>query len=515
MKAAYPHCADRIFGRPLAIEPNALRAILEGPMGRRILSGERIEDQEAFPGAKAAHQKRLAMVEADPVSVAGGVGQYAITSDGIGLVSVLGVLSQRFDWMAALCGWTTYEGLASTFAAMLADYRVRAILMDVDSPGGEAGGMPDAADQILAARAQKPVWAVANTFAASAAYALAGSAQKLYVPRLALVGSIGAVCVHVDQSAQDKAYGERYTAIYSGARKIDGWEHAPLSEGARSAFQAGIDHCRDAFAELVGRQGRMTKAEAMATEAGIYHDQEAVSAGLADAVGSFDQALADLTSELNGTPRRSAASTQETGMSKSNIVENGAQRGKDGASAAALAVQPLQPRADSADGDDPKNENGEDTDPNDGPDMTAPKPGETCSLCGQVMPEGGEKADAGNTDPDSPEEAQARAARETAQAAAFNAEAAVARNGEIEAIMDLCAAQNVSVHEARGFIKNKTSLADVRTKIAASKAAAGDAIEFDTRQPQPAKAVVSEERVKQLHEAHAKVLAGQKSVFAR
>jgi len=522
LKAAYPHCAERIFDRVLLIEPNALSNILKGPMGRRIIAGERLDDQEAFPGAAAARQKRMAMVEADPVSVAGGVGQYAITSDGIGIVSVLGVLSQRFDWMAALCGWTTYEGLASTFAAMLADYRVRAILMDVDSPGGEAGGMPDAADQILAARSQKPVWAVANTFAASAAYALAGSAQKLYVPRLALVGSIGAVCVHVDQSVADKAYGERYTAIYSGARKIDGWEHAPLSEGARSAFQAGIDHCRDSFAELVGRQGRMTKAEAMATEAGIYHDQEAVAAGLADAVGSFDQALADLTSELNGTtrPSRATASTQETGMSK--IVRNAASRANNGVSPAALSV-PQGPRADSSDGDyedtdddddedendgggKKKDENGEDVDPNDEQEMIAPKPGETCSLCGQKMP-GGESADAGDTDPDSPEEAGAHA-----HAAAASVDIS-ARLTEIDQIMDLCASQNVSLADARGFIKSKTSLADVRAKIAASKAQASDEIEFDTRQPHNPNQ--TESRVQQMREAQAKVKGGLKSIFAR
>jgi len=516
LKAAYPHCADRLFGRALAIEPNALRAIVEGPMGRRILSGERLDDQEVMPGAKATRSQRLAMTNAIPVQVANGCGEYALTDEGIAIVSIMGVLSQRFDWLAALCGWATYEGLAATFDAALADYRVRAILMDVDSPGGEAAGMPDAADLILSARAQKPVWAVANTFAASAAYALAGSASKLYVPRLALVGSIGAVCVHVDQSAQDAAYGERYTAIYSGQRKIDGWEHAALSADAKASFQSGVDHCRDQFAELVGRQGRMTKAQAIATEAAIYHDQEAVAAGLADRVGSFDQAMADLTSELNGNSTRAAgaASTQspnkqETGMSK--IVEKGAEQGKNGTSAAALNLQSradtAEPtvRADATDGDD---ENGEDTDPNDEQEMVAPQPGEKCSLCGQMMPDDSARSEAGgNTDPDSPEEARAHA-----HAAAANLDIG-ARLTEIDAIMDLCASQNVSLADARGFIKSKASLADVRKKIAASKADASDKLDFDTRQP--ANANGTEARVTQMREAQAKVKEGMKSRFAR
>jgi ClpP class serine protease len=295
-QAAYPHIANRVFGRALAIEPYAFRSLIEGPVGRRIVAGEPTErpavDQQAM------RTKRLALVEARLVSVAGGIGEYGLTPNGIAIVPVMGILSQRFDWLASMCGWTTYEGLAATFDAALDDGRVRAILMDVESPGGEAAGMLDCADMILSARDAKPVWAVANTFAASAAYALAGSAEVLFLPRLGQVGSIGAVCVHVDQSAQDAAVGERYTAVYSGARKVDGWPHAPLSDAAASAMQDGVDHCRDQFAQLVGRQGRISMSGAIATEAAMYHDAEAVAAGLADRVGSFGQALEALGDEI-------------------------------------------------------------------------------------------------------------------------------------------------------------------------------------------------------------------------
>ena len=41
MNIAYPNVADRLFGRAHAIEPNALRAIIEGPVGQRVLAGER------------------------------------------------------------------------------------------------------------------------------------------------------------------------------------------------------------------------------------------------------------------------------------------------------------------------------------------------------------------------------------------------------------------------------------------------------------------------------------------
>src|SRR6516162_10122133 len=146
----------------------------------------------------------------------------------------------EFDWLAAACGFATYEGLGASLQSALSDYRVRAILLDVDSPGGQVDGMLDLADQILAARAKTPVWSVANSVAASAAYALAGSAERLYLPRLAQVGSIGAVMIHIDQSVQDQARGLKYSAVFYGTRKMDGWDHAALSGEARAAFQGRV-----------------------------------------------------------------------------------------------------------------------------------------------------------------------------------------------------------------------------------------------------------------------------------
>src|SRR5262249_12569934 len=129
------------------------------------------------------------------------------------------------------------EGLGASLQSALTDYRVRAILLDVDSPGGQVDGMLDLADQILAARAKMPVWSVANSVAASAAYALAASAEKLYLPRLAQVGSIGAGMIPIDQSAPDQARGLKYSAGFSGPRKVDGWGPAELSGQARAGVQ--------------------------------------------------------------------------------------------------------------------------------------------------------------------------------------------------------------------------------------------------------------------------------------
>ena len=117
MDAAYPQVADRLFGRAHAIEPAALRAIIDGPAARRIIAGE-VARTEAVPTVAKTRRKRIAaIVDAEPVVLSDGI-EYALTDTGIAIVPVMGILSQRFDWLAAICGWTTYEGLAATLDAV-------------------------------------------------------------------------------------------------------------------------------------------------------------------------------------------------------------------------------------------------------------------------------------------------------------------------------------------------------------------------------------------------------------
>jgi ClpP class serine protease len=455
MHAAYPRIAERLFGRAHAIEPSALRTIIEGPIARRILSGERVATKKG----KSRGERVSALVDAEPVGVANGAGEYALTSDGIAIVPICGVLSRRFDWLTALCGWTTYEGLAATFDAMLADQRVRAILMDVESPGGEASGMLDVADMIIAARDKKPVWAVANSFAASAAYAIAGSAARLLVPRLGAVGSIGAVIVHVDQSKADEAYGLKYTAIYSGERKVDGWGHAPIAPDARDVMQRDVDHCRDQFAQLVGRQGRLSAAAALKTEAAMFADRAAVDAGLADDVGTFAEALAALSEKVAGSTGSRAASTKLHGEPSMTT-----EAPKTVAEQPAVTEQPKPAEATPAIEQPAAIE-----------DTKAPAPAE-----------GGESAsDAKKSEPKSDKDEDEDDKEDGEEKGDVYAKAYVDEVG------DLCALAGVPAGEAFAFVKANTPVAQVRAALLNKRAAASQATVINHRRaetPSPAKA---------------------------
>ena len=202
---------------------------------------------------------------------------------------------------------------------------MRGVILDVDSPGGEVGGLFDLVGQIGAIRdaSAKPLWAVANESALSAAYAIASAADRLYVTRTGEVGSIGVVAVHVDESAADAKAGLAWTFVFAGERKVDANAHEPLSERARATIQADVDGLYAEFCALVAANRRINSEAARNTNAAIYRGELAVRAGLADRVGTLDLAIAEMVTELdraastpratfNPIPKRSPSMTKET-----------------------------------------------------------------------------------------------------------------------------------------------------------------------------------------------------------
>jgi len=465
MSASLPHVADRLFGRPHAIEPVALQAIVEGPAGRRILSGEPIEAKGKGKKSRDFRGDRLAVL-ADAVTIASrdGLVQYALTPDGIAIIPVAGVLTQKFDWLAALCGWTTYDAIKATLAAAMEDYRVSAILLDVDSPGGEASGMLDISDAIIAARQIKPIWSVANSCAASAAYGIAGSASRLVLPRLAQVGSIGCVIVHVDQSAADKSQGLKYSAVYSGTHKIDGWGHAPLSESARASAQHDVDYVRAAFASLVGRQGRMSSAAALETEAAMFTDDVAVTAGLADEVMTFDEALKALSDFANPNAKGNSMNTQRLQASTALTHPAAAAAAPKDPLAPAANAAPAKPAAEAASAA----ESAAAAVPH---AMSAPGPGEKCELCGQTRAEDGADQEEYVAETGAPP----RHAHNPAPAKVYSLEDAT----ETAQLCQIAQAPQL----ASGFIASKTPIAKVRSTLAQRASDAADADHIDSTTP--------------------------------
>lgn len=232
------------------------------------------------------------------------------------IVNVLGELVNRGAWLGANSGLVSYEGLAQQLKVAAADPRAKRILLDVNSPGGEAAGMTDIAALVRAIAAEKPVVAVANSMMCSAAYGLCAGATRIVTTDLGVVGSIGVVMMHADySSALDKA-GINVTLIHEGEHKVDGNPFEALPAAVRHDFQSECAKYYAAFVDCVhaGRPA-LAKDAIRSTEARTYLGREAVEHGLADAVGTFDEVLDELERGDGSRlvkPARSSTSTAKT-----------------------------------------------------------------------------------------------------------------------------------------------------------------------------------------------------------
>ena len=286
-KVAHPlaRLATRVFGTPLLIQPDKLEVILSAVGPRLVIDGLPIAVPELSAHTEGMDTEAL-----------------AVTPDGLAVIDISGSLVNRSSWLDAPSGLTSYANIREEFDLAMASPAIRGVLMRIDSNGGECAGCFDLADAIFAMRGAKPIWAVVDDAAFSAAYMLASAADKVFVSRTGGVGSIGVVATHVDASGSDEKAGLKYTMLTAGAHKKDFNAHEPLSEGARSELQAEIDRLYRLFVETVARNRGMPAEAVRATEARLYFGEGAVAAGLADAVFPFDQTAAQMAANIRRAP---------------------------------------------------------------------------------------------------------------------------------------------------------------------------------------------------------------------
>jgi capsid assembly protease len=291
-----PHLFARAYNTPLMIHPDkaaVIERIVQAHMQREPIAPPADAEPRQVAGE---HYAAL-----DVVRLRQGTDKpYALTESGLALIPVMGTLVQRASGLDAMSGLTGYNRIERLITAAMLDRDVRAILLEIDSPGGEAAGVFDLAALIEQARAEKRITAVANELAASAAYAIAASASKLYAPATAMVGSIGVIALHVDQSKRDQSQGYAYTAIYAGARKNDLTSHQPLNAEGRSFLQESVDHTYGIFVEAVARARGLSASTVRRTEAAVYDAERALAIGLIDGIDGYNTVLARLDAELSG-----------------------------------------------------------------------------------------------------------------------------------------------------------------------------------------------------------------------
>ncbi|VFU07926.1 S49 family peptidase [Methylocella tundrae] len=274
--------AGLLFNRPLLLMPETAIAIASNLADRFGV------DPMQPPAEASAFRGRPVTGTLDDGSKAN---LYRM-QDGVAIIPVMGELVNRGSWIGASSGLTSYEGLAEQLRKASADPNVRGILLDVDSPGGEAAGAMETGAIVRQTAAQKPVVAYVSGLAASAGYAISAGANHIVTAPSANLGSIGVVRLHVDRSEAIARAGLKPTLITAGAYKGDHSSFTPLEPEARARIQAGVDDLYDLFVSHVASSRKLPEKAVRATEAGMFMGQRAVDVGLADRVGDFDAAMA-------------------------------------------------------------------------------------------------------------------------------------------------------------------------------------------------------------------------------
>jgi signal peptide peptidase SppA len=220
-------------------------------------------------------------------------------SGDVATVPLKGVLMPEVGGLFALLfGGGGLQAFQAQLAEAVNDPEVGVIVMDIDSPGGLVDQIPETAAQIRAARAIKPIVAVANTQAASAAYWLASQADEIVVTPSGEAGSIGVYQLHRDLSAQHEMKGIVPTLVSAGKYKVEGNPYQPLGEEARAAMQADVDDYYRMFTGEVAKGRGVTREDIVAGygEGRCLHAKQAVSAGIADRVETLSDTVRRLTS---------------------------------------------------------------------------------------------------------------------------------------------------------------------------------------------------------------------------
>lgn len=206
----------------------------------------------------------------------------------VAIIPIDGPIYRYADFFTSVSGGVTTESLARDVGLALDDPTVRAILLPIDSPGGEATGINELADTIYQARGKKPIVAYIEGFGASAAYWIASAADLLLLDATAGVGSIGTVFGVADPTKRISRTID-FVSSQSPKKRAD-----PTTEAGRAYYQTMVDDMTEVFIAKVMRNRGITRAQVLAAEGGMLIGEKAIAAGLADALGSEEGAIGAL-----------------------------------------------------------------------------------------------------------------------------------------------------------------------------------------------------------------------------
>lgn len=241
--------------------------------------------------------------------------------DGVAIIPVTGPIFRYANLFTRISGATSTQVLATDLQAALDNPKVKSIVLNIDSPGGEANGINELADMVFAARDKKRIVSYIGGTGASAAYWIASAASEIVIDAIGLAGSIGAACEVVVRKESEG--GKRYEIVSSNApnKRPD-----LTTEAGRAKIAETIDALGDVFAKTVARNLGVKPEDVpgMGDNGGLLVGAAAVKAGLAHRLGSLESVIAELAGSASNPPRKLTMTTVKTTAELRAAIDAGA-----------------------------------------------------------------------------------------------------------------------------------------------------------------------------------------------
>ena len=234
---------------------------------------------------------------------------------GVCIIPIYGVIAPRMNLLSEMSGGTSFDKLTGQLREALA-FNPKAIILDIDSPGGNVAGATEFARAVLKARTEVPIIAQSHHLMASAAYWVGACATEIAASPSSMVGSVGVFTLYNDISAQLEMFGVKREVIAAGEFKGEGVDGGPLSDSARAHRKAIVNQCLDRFVHDVAL-GRGVTAEVVRTTYGkgrLLPVDDALAAGMITRVATLDETIerfAPAAAGLAPVRELAAASAQE------------------------------------------------------------------------------------------------------------------------------------------------------------------------------------------------------------
>ena len=214
--------------------------------------------------------------------------------DGVAIINIGGVIFPKATLFEDISGGCSVETLALRFGEAIEDKKVKAIVFNIDSPGGDITGIDEFATLVAERKEIKPIIAYVSGMCCSAAYWIASACDNIIAQETTTIGSLGVVASWSDDSEMKKKQGIKDYEVVSSQtpnKRVD-----LTTDDGQAILRKEIDALADIFIKKVATH--RNKSIEYVTEnfgqGGTMLAGEAVKVGMIDGIGNLESVINNL-----------------------------------------------------------------------------------------------------------------------------------------------------------------------------------------------------------------------------